>query len=480
MPSTIIWFRQNLRLRDNAALTEAIKNRGPVIPVFVWSSEEEGAWPPGAASKWWLHHSLKSLASDLGKRGSRLILRRGKTTHCLEKLAAEVKAGAVFWNRRYEPDHLKIEATVNRQLNRSGIKTAGFKAALLWEPEDVLTSTGGPFQVFTAYYRACMRREPPSPPLPLPPKIPSPQQWPESLSLDALKLEPEIDWTAGIREAWNPGEEGAHRRLSAFLEAALADYPERRDRPDLNGVSRLSPHLHFGEISPGQIGHAVESFRQIKGDPSIDRAAETYLRQIVWREFAYHLLFHFPDTTDQPLRTKFERFPWVDNAAMLKAWQKGKTGYPLVDAGMRELWTTGWMHNRVRMIAASFLTKHLLIAWQQGAKWFWDTLVDADLANNTLGWQWVAGCGADAAPYFRIFNPVRQGEKFDPAGAYVRKWVPELAQLPVEWIHKPWEAPQEVLKKAGVALGETYPFPIVDHTFARDRALAAYEKIKQA
>ena len=292
-----------------------------------------------------------------------------------------------------------------------------------------------------------------------------------------LQLEPTIDWAGGMRSTWGPGEDGAQYELQRFLDTAVTGYSEHRDRPDEVQTSRLSPYLHFGEISPRQVWHAVR--KHAGKHPAIQRGAEAYLRQLGWREFAHHLLFHFPHTVDQSLRAEFADFPWRDNSVDLKAWQRGRTGYPLVDAGMRELWATGWMHNRVRMVAASFLVKHLLLPWQAGDRWFWDTLVDADLANNTLGWQWVAGCGADAAPYFRIFNPVSQGEKFDPNGNYVRRWVPELSRLPAEWIHKPWEAPTNVLAEAGVKLGMTYPEPIVDHHTARIRALAALAKLKK-
>ena len=336
---------------------------------------------------------------------------------------------------------------------------------------------GKPFQVFTPFWKTCLSLVESTTPLSTSTRFSAPDQWPNSVPLVSLQLEPKIDWTGGIRSTWSPGEDGAQRELRRFLEKALPGYSEHRDRPDEIQTSRLSPYLHFGEISPRQVWHAVRKYTS--ENPDRQRSAEAYLRQLGWREFAHHLLFHFPYTVDQPLRAEFADFPWRDNVTDLQAWQRGQTGYPLVDAGIHELWTTGWMHNRVRMVVASFLIKHLLLPWQAGDRWFWDTLVDADLANNTLGWQWVAGCGADAAPYFRIFNPVMQGEKFDPHGDYVRRWVPELKRLPAEWIHKPWEAPTNVLSEAGVKLGTIYPEPIVDHHNARIRALATLAKLKK-
>jgi deoxyribodipyrimidine photo-lyase len=326
--------------------------------------------------------------------------------------------------------------------------------------------------VFTPFWRACRALPPPDTPRPAPGKISKPRTWPASIPLDDLELLPTIGWDAGLAAAWSPGEAGARQRLREFVAHGLTYYHEERNRPDHAGSSRLSPHLHFGEISPRQIRHAVARKRST--------GAETFLTEIGWREFAQHVLYHFPHTADAPLRVPFRRFPWNSDRRALRAWQRGRTGYPIVDAGMRELWTTGWMHNRVRMIAGSFLTKDLLISWREGARWFWDTLVDADLASNTLGWQWVSGCGADAAPYFRIFNPVTQGEKFDPQGVYVRRWVPELARLPDRWIHRPWSAPVDVLGAAGVRLGRDYPRPMVDHDQARRAALAALETIRDS
>ncbi|HTX35765.1 MAG TPA: deoxyribodipyrimidine photo-lyase [Bryobacteraceae bacterium] len=444
----LLWFRQDLRLAHNPALCAAVERGSPVIPVFLWAPQEEGAWPPGAASRWWLHGSLGSLDRELQRRGSRLILRRGPAAEAIERLAAESGASAVFWNRRYEPAATARDAEVKSALRKTGLTAESFHGSLLFEPWTVRNTSGKPFRIFTAFWRACLNLRPAPAAEDAPARLPAPERWPHSLGLAELALEPAVDWAGGLRAAWEPGEPGARRQLRRFLQEALTDYPEQRDRPAMAGTSRLSPHLHFGEIAAREVWE--EGMRLRKGRPA---AADAWLRQIGWREFAYHLLYHFPESPHQALRREFERFPWQTHPEYLKAWKRGKTGYPLVDAGMRELWHTGWMHNRVRMVAASFLVKHLGIGWQEGAAWFWDTLVDADLANNTLGWQWVAGCGADAAPYFRIFNPALQAQKFDPAGDYVRRWVPEAG-------------------------GGAYPPPIVDHAEARGRALAALETIK--
>jgi len=472
---TIVWFRNDLRLEDHPALLAACDKGAPIVPVFLWSPE--GDWPPGAASRWWLHQSLTALGNQLARRGSRLIVRRGPILEALQSLVADTQASAVFWNRSFEPGALKRDAAVETALAGQGIEAHSFPGDLLREPSEVKTKSGGPYQVFTPFWNACRQLPPPAKSRPAPAGIVAPGRWPQSVPLTELELEPAIDWAAGLRKTWKPGVAGAEEALKDFLASAVSNYPEDRDRPDLQGSSMLSPHLHFGEISARKVWHAVHEAAR-KGGGKAQSAASAFLRQLGWRDFARHLLFHFPDSADQPLRPEFERFPWKADSRLLRAWQRGKTGYPIVDAGMRELWTTGWMHNRVRMIAASFLVKDLLIPWQQGAEWFWDTLVDADLANNTLGWQWTAGCGADAAPFFRIFNPVLQGKKFDPQGGYVRRWVPEIAGLPDRWIHEPWKAPASILKEAGVKLGRNYPAPIVDHDEARRQALAAYRGIK--
>ncbi|OAI56716.1 deoxyribodipyrimidine photolyase [Planctomyces sp. SCGC AG-212-M04] len=473
--STLLWFRQDLRLEDHPALCAAVE-RGTVIPVFVWSPDEDGRWAPGSASRWWLHQSLTRLEESLRQRQSRLIIRTGPTVTALLDLVEQTGATAVMWSRCYEPRAVLVDQKVQKDLRAKGVDTQSFSGALLFDPQGIRTKTGQPYQVFTPFWRRCVQDSPGQPER-APKTIPGPQRWPESLAVRDLGLEPMIDWAGGMRAAWQPGEAGAQARLKEFLKQGVEDYSRGRNLPAMDGTSRLSPHLHFGEISPRQAWAAVQKRRQSMGRSEDD---ERFLTELGWREFAHHLLVHFPQTTEAPLRKEFSRFPWNDDQRLLRAWQQGATGYPIVDAGMRQLWTTGWMHNRVRMIVASFLTKDLLIPWQSGAEWFWDTLVDADLANNTLGWQWTAGCGADAAPFFRIFNPVSQGERFDPEGVYVRQWAPELAGLPDRWIHRPWEAPASVLDDAGVTLGVTYPHPIVDHGEARARALEAFRGLAGA
>ena len=471
--ATLVWFRQDLRIADNPALAAAQDRGKPVIPVFIWAPDEEGEWPPGGAGEWWLHQSLAALSADLRSLGSRLVIRSGSTREALRKLIKETGAKAVLWNRRYEPGITKRDKALKAELRDSGIEAESFNASLLHEPWSIQNKSGNPFQVFTPFWKHCLTLPDPPEPINPPKKIPSPTDWPTSLDLAELELEPKIKWAEGMRAAWKPGAAGSKEQLQRFIASAFQNYSSDRNRPDVLGTSRLSPHLHFGEISPRQIWHALR-----KAAPSPAWRNSQFLAEVGWREFAHHLLYHFPHTPTEPLRADFKNFPWRDNNEWLKAWQRGRTGVPLVDAGMRELWTTGWMHNRIRMVVASFLVKNLLIPWQEGARWFWDTLVDADLAQNTLGWQWTAGCGADAAPYFRIFNPISQGEKFDPNGDYVRKWVPELARLPAQWIHNPWEAPPEILAKAGVKLDETYPQPIVSLGISREVALEAYARMR--
>jgi len=474
----IVWFRIDLRLADHPALHAALQSGCPVIPVFIHEPAEEAPWQPGGATRWWMHRSLQALDTRLRGLGSRLVIRCGPALETLGELVRETGATSVVWNRRYEPAVIARDARVKEALRAAGCGAESYNAALLHEPWTIANQSGKPFQVFTPFWKHCLAKPDPAEPFPLPASIPSPARWPKSVALAELQLDPAIPWAGGLQSAWQPGEAGAAVHLDRFLSAAFDGYSVQRNRPDLTGTSRLSPHLHFGEISPRQIWSGVSRMAAQRGLSAAQWHGSQFLAEIGWREFAHHLLFHFPNTPTEPLRPAFQNFPWRDDAVCLRAWQKGLTGYSIVDAGMRELWATGWMHNRVRMITASFLVKDLLLPWQQGARWFWDTLVDADLAQNTSGWQWTAGCGADAAPYFRVFNPISQGQKFDPNGDYVRLWCPELAKLPTEWIHQPHMAGPEILRRAGVELGRTYPEPMVNHSIAREVALAAYARIK--
>jgi len=466
--ATIVWYRQDLRVHDQPALAAAARAGGPVVPVYVWAPEEAGEWAPGAASRWWLHGSLASLGGELGARGARLTLRQGTAATALAALAREAGAARVVCSRAYEPWALRQEEAVRRALAGARVAFEALPGRLLWEPVAVRGRSGAPLRVFTPFHRACLALGEPEAPLPPPQRLPAPAEWPAGEPLEALGLLPRVPWDAGLRAEWRPGRAGAAARLAALSPERLTRYPAERDFPAAEATSRLSPHLHFGEVSPREVWHAAGA---------AGAAGEAFRRQLAWREFAHHLLAHFPHTPTEPLRPEFAAFRWEDDPAGLEAWRRGQTGFPLVDAGLRQLWATGWMHNRVRMVVASFLVKDLLLPWQEGARWFWDTLVDADLANNTLGWQWTAGCGADAAPYFRVFNPVTQGEKFDPTGEYVRRWVPELAGLPTRLLHRPWTASASDLTAAGVRLGATYPHPVVDHAFARARALAALQRL---
>lgn len=470
-----MWFRLDLRLTDNPALLAARDTGRPVLAVYVLDDKAAGEWAPGAASRWWLHHSLAALQADLKAAGAALLLLRGEAETLIPRLAEQTGAKGVYWNRRYEPWARQRDAAIKTALKDKGVDARSFNGSLLVEPWTIQTKAGDPYKVFTPYYRALQAADPPTDPAPQVRKLDGFTDAPAGAALEDWALLPEKpDWAAGFATEWTPGEAGAKTALSDFLRDRIADYAEARDRPDARGTSGLSPHLHFGEISPRQV------FAAAMDRAPASKGRETFLKEIGWREFSYNLMHHFPDFPTANFQKKFDGFAWKDDSTAFEAWKRGRTGYPIVDAGMRQLWATGWMHNRVRMIAASFLIKDLLIDWRRGAAWFWDTLVDADLANNSANWQWVAGSGADAAPYFRIFNPVTQGEKFDTRGAYVRRWVPELEDLPDRVIHAPWTADAETLARAGVALGETYPHPIVDHAEARKRALDAFDRIKDA
>ena len=473
MSAVLVWFRSDLRVSDHPALTFAAETGLPVIPVYILE-EPAADRDLGSASKWWLHHSVTALAAQLDALGSRLILRRGDPRTVIADLTEETGATTVTWTRRYAPGAIARDKEIKAALTESAIEVKTFNGQLLNEPWTINTKDDRPYRVYTPYSKAVFAKEAPAAPLPKPSGLSAPPSWPGSDALEAWGLLPtKPDWAGGLRDHWAPGEDAAQDLLARFLDQAVTAYKNERNMPGIEGTSRLSPYLAFGEISPRQVWHATRAIEPSAG-------SEHFLKELVWREFSHVLAYDYPDLPSSPMRPEFQDFPWQSAPDALQAWQKGQTGFPIVDAGMRELWHTGWMHNRVRMVVASFLVKNLLIPWQDGEAWFWDTLVDADPAQNPANWQWVSGCGADAAPYFRIFNPILQGEKFDPDGVYVRRWVPELTHLPDQFLHKPWEAPELVLQEAGVTLGKTYPGPLMDHRDARDRALAAYEKIKKA
>lgn len=461
----LVWFRRDLRLQDNPALQAALDAGHVPVPVYIHAPHEEGDWAPGGASNTWLHRSLAALDADLRARGSSLVLRQGDSQSQLQALIEQTGAVAVYWNRKYEPATQPRDAKIKRALREQGIEADSYNGSLMFEPWDVATQQGGPYKVFTPFWRNALTRL----------QLPAQTHAPEDMrahrvngeSLEALNLAPSIPWDRQFWDHWQPGEAGAHEALTVFIDGALNGYREQRDLPDRVGTSLLSPHLHFGEIAPWQIVRRLQGERSASRDADIDG----YIRELGWREFSYHLLHHFPQTPDHNLNPRFDQFQWAKpDAEALRAWQQGRTGIPIVDAGLRELWATGYMHNRVRMIVASYLCKHMRQHWREGARWFWDTLVDADLANNTMGWQWVAGTGADAAPYFRIFNPVTQSQKFDPQARYITRWVPELAALPVKARFAPWQSPQLLAERA-----PGYPaLPLVDLSEGRDAALAAY------
>lgn len=473
VPSSIMWFRQDLRVKDNPALNAACDN-GKIIPVYIFDTSAPDSMLMGGASKWWLHHSLTSLNERLN---GHLQIFAGDPKTLIPQLATTFGVEHVFWNRCYEPWQIKRDTELKQALKEQGVTAKSANGSLLWEPMTITKSDGTPYKVFTPYYRkGCLQAQAPRFPMAPPARITYSDVAQKGQSLDSLALIPDIPWYNTMERLWQPGEEGAAQRLDRFITEHATSYKTARDQPSVEGTSKLSPYLHFGEISPNQVWYAVLNAFDGMDNKDID----TYLSELGWREFSYYLLYHFPALPEDNFNPKFNQFPWLDNHDHLRAWQQGKTGVPIVDAGMRELWQTGYMHNRVRMIVGSYLVKNLLTDWRKGERWFWDCLLDADLASNSASWQWVAGSGADAAPYFRIFNPVLQGEKFDSQGEYVRNYCPELSKLPNKYIHKPWDAPDAVLAQANVKLGDTYPTPLVDLKASRQRALDAFAQIKSS
>lgn len=479
MKTALLWFRNDLRLKDNPIIHRALADNFQVICLYIYDTALPDEAKIKGAQAWWLHHSLAALSDQLKNLGLTLIIRRGEPEKILKEMVQEQKIDAVFWNRGFEPHALKEEDIIARDLALEKVQVESFNRSLLNDPDAIKNKSGQPYQVYTAYRNEIYKNYAPhANPLRYDLEaLKESRQKPKGIALKDLGLLPKLDWDKEFKDHWCPGEEGAHKKLDNFIGDRLFDYKNNRDFPGLKGTSGLSPHLHFGEISPHQVWHRVTHFAAHRKQEDA-RGVETFLNEICWREFCHYLLYHFPDLPTKPLQKKFQNFPWIRDKEKLEAWQKGKTGIPMVDAGMRQLWRHGWLHNRVRMIVGSFLTKNLLIEWQEGASWFQDCLVDADLANNSGGWQWVAGCGADAQPFFRIFNPVTQGQRFDPEGSYIKKFIPELKDLPIKYLHEPWNAPEDILEKANIKLGETYPEPIVNLKASRAQALEAYGEIR--
>ena len=469
MKRCLLWFRRDLRLDDNSALAAAIASGTEILPVYIHGTNQVSELSEGGASQWWLHHALKDLDDTLQELGAQLhLIKAHQVAETVFDLVRKYEIEAVFWNRRYQPAAIELDAEIKKQLRHEGVEVQSYNSSVMNEPHAILNQSGRPYQVFTPYWKCCREV-----------KVDEPvaidlagANWMKSKGarLESLQLLPEISWDKGF-SSWNPTRQGALSRLEGFSDKAVYDYGEGRDMMADDGTSKMSPYLHFGQIGVREIYH------QLKGGG--DEVMTGYIRQLYWRDFGHHLIYHFPHSVKKSLRPQYDQFPWKNSQHLLERWQKGETGYPIIDAAMRQLWQTGWMHNRPRMIVGSFLVKHLLQDWQSGADWFWDTLIDADLPNNTMGWQWVAGSGADAAPYFRVFNPLRQAERFDPSGDYVRKYVPELAQIPGKAIHEPWSLSLIELQGYGVNLGESYPTRMIDLSEGRDKALKAYREFKE-
>jgi deoxyribodipyrimidine photo-lyase len=469
--TSIVWLRQDLRLQDNPALNHALTQKNPIIFLYIYDDTSPQEQEIGNAQKWWLHHSLKALNKSIEDTFSTsLVLKKGTPLTILKEMVKDTKATALYWNRCYEPHSIQRDKDIKSHFKEK-LDVDSFNGSLLFEPWEVMNKSGNPFQVFTPFYKHASSHIQPRPVESL---RTTKEKHPliKGDDLDDWNLLPtNPDWAKKFEQYWIPGEKGAHEKLDQFLSHGIHYYATKRDVPSVKAVSELSPHIHFGEISPHQ------AWFQAKASDANQKNILKFLSELGWREFSYYILFHAPHIPTQNFNKKFDHFPWDQNEKALKAWQTGNTGYPIVDAGMRQLWETGWMHNRLRLIVGSFLTKHLLHSWRHGAAWFQDTLVDADLANNSASWQWIAGSGADAAPYFRIFNPMLQSKKFDPEGTFIRKWVPELKDLSNTDIHAPWEASEKALHSADIVLGKTYPHPIIDHQHGRERALETFHKL---
>ena len=467
-----MWFRQDLRLNDNPAIIEANNSGLKILPVYILDDINSSNWKIGSASRWWLNESLKKLNDSLNHN---LCFMSGDSIKCLNNLISTYNVKSVYFNKCYEPWRIQSDEKIINFLSNKGINTFQLNGSLLFEPESTVKEDGTPYKVFTPFYRkGCLQNSPePRIPLEKPKNIKFLKH--VELQLEELELLPKKNWYKNFKDDWSPGENGAREKLNQFLQLGIHNYKDGRNFPSKKNVSRLSPHLHHGEISPNTVWYEVKEKAETMDSY---RDGDHYLSELGWREFSYNLLYFFPYLPKENLQKKFDNFPWEENNESLIKWQKGETGYPIVDAGMRELWKTGYLHNRVRMIVGSFLVKNLLLHWHHGQEWFWETLVDADLANNSASWQWVSGSGADAAPYFRIFNPVTQGEKFDPNGEYIKHYIPELKNLNGKFLYAPWEAPESVLEAAGIELGKNYPNPIVDLKLSREKALAAFEELK--